>query len=304
MLEFNLLERAAVQHAPAFAADRDGKIEFVNAQYCAMRGMEAGQLLGVALPWLSELAANGGANADRPLWQGELPPHSGSGVQGTVIPRTTAAGELAGFLCLASPQSAPPSTLGAPAESELVGIFLTTAEGEPLFISDQLYARYQHLPEELCGLETAVCSLEQWRASPNTGWRQWLRGTAPSFSAALELITRDGTTEKLQQRATRLRAGERCLGVVGTLSLRGAEDERVLPLRAPGHEPSLQRLLEQLLSHAARFAQDLLQGGRLHDLREVDQFLQGLTAVALAAPATRLTTEVPAALPARREQVA
>ena len=248
MLEFSLLELAAIAHAPAFATNRDGTIEFVNQQYCALRGVAAEQLLGSALPWLSRLAGAASARPDGPLWQGELPRDGGHALRGTVVPRTTAAGELTGFLCLASPQPPPTAALAVPAEADLIGIFLTTAAGDPLFISDQLYARYQQLPEELCGLETPVCSLEQWRQSPDTGWRSWLRGTAPRFSAELDLTTRAGATEKLQQRATRLMVGERCLGIVGTLSLRNA-DTRVQDLRAPTGEPCLQDLLEQLLSH-------------------------------------------------------
>ncbi len=305
MLEFSLLERAAIQHTPAFATSRDGTIEFVNEQYCVLRGVSAEQLLGSALPWMSRLAAAASVPPDRALWQGELPPDSGKGLQGTVVPRTTAAGELAGFLCLASPQPLPAATLGAPVDADLIGIFLTSAEGNPLFISNELSARYQQLPEELCGLEAPVCSLEQWRHSPNTGWRSWLRGSAPRFSAELELTTRAGSTEKLEQRATRLQVGEQCLGIVGTLSLRKTTTAQVHELRAPGGAPCLQDLLEQLLSHAARFAQDLLQGGRLHDLREVDHFLQGLTAVALAAPMGHLAASQPAAPPSsQREQVA
>ncbi|NBQ89625.1 MAG: hypothetical protein EBU07_19605, partial [Betaproteobacteria bacterium] len=181
----------------------------------------------------------------------------------------------------------------------LVGIFLSSAEGEPLFISDEIHARYTRLPAELCGLLPSVCSLEHWQATPDSGWRLWLRGREPTFTSELELTTRAGETERLQQRATRLLVGGRCLGIAGTLSVIGPTAGRTQRQHVGAIEPAHGALLDRLLGHAARFAQDLLRAGRLHDLCEVEDFLQGLATVALASqsgrsPAAGLACEQPA----------
>lgn len=288
MTDFSPIEQAALRHAAAFATDLHGRLAFANDHYCAMRGDTAERLLGRILPWVARLAARIETAGNAPLWHGELPPECGEGLTGTIVPRRDATGAPCGFLCFVSPQPIEPSAPAVARDPNLVGIFLTSPAGEPLFISDQIHARYAQLPAALCGLEASICALEHWQQAPDSGWRRWLRGHAPAFTAELELTTRAGATERLQQRATRLLAGDQCLGIVGTLSLVEPGAGRLHRQWGVDLEPSLKALLDRLLGHATHFAQDLLRVGRLHDLGEVENFLQGLAAVALASQSVRL----------------
>lgn len=290
MSEFTLLEQAALEHAAAFTTDRNGLIEFANSRYCAMRGEPAERLRGRHLPWVARLAATVDPAGQQPLWQGELPPECGSGLTGTIVPRRDTTGAPIGFLCLVSLQTTAPLTQSSlPGDPHLVGIFLASPEGEPLFISNQIHSRYTLLPLPLCGIEAPVCSLEQWQQTPDAGWRHWVRGRVPSFVAEFELTTRNGDTERLRLRANRLLAGDQSLGIVGTLSSLDPMAERLVHrLPVPENDSGLAVLLDRLLAHAARFAQDLLRVGRLHNLGEVEDFLQGLAAVALASQTARL----------------